>query len=236
MKTQRKMRFAAFESIMSPKRMRRYVVACGGDTRKAMTLYRYNLRLSQEMFTVVSCYEVALRNAIDANLKERLGTDWIKNAIMPGGIFDNPVFSSTTRIMKKAYGELVATGKYSHSKMLSAMEFGVWKYLFSATEYRATGRTLLKIFPNKPKSSKEMQYNNLYIFNELDAINRLRNRIAHHEPVCFLQGTEIVSTAYLRMCYGRIATLFSWMGIPSQALLFGMDHVLKTCQRIEDLI
>ena len=39
------------------KRMRRYVNACGGDTRKAMTLYRYNLRLSQEVFTVISCYE-----------------------------------------------------------------------------------------------------------------------------------------------------------------------------------
>lgn len=31
-----------------------------------MTLYRLNLRLSQEMFTIVSCLEVALRNAIDS--------------------------------------------------------------------------------------------------------------------------------------------------------------------------
>ena len=37
--------------------MMRYVNACGGDTRKAMTLYRYNLRLSQEVFTVICCYE-----------------------------------------------------------------------------------------------------------------------------------------------------------------------------------
>ncbi len=58
------MKFIEFESIMSSKRMRRYVNACGGDTRKAMALYRYNLRLSQEMFTIISCYEVALRNAI----------------------------------------------------------------------------------------------------------------------------------------------------------------------------
>ena len=62
------MRFSDFESIMSSKRMTRYVNACGGNTRKAMTLYRYNLRLSQEVFTIISCYEVALRNAIDNNL------------------------------------------------------------------------------------------------------------------------------------------------------------------------
>ena len=40
--------------------MQKYVQACGGDTRHAMTLYRYNLRLSQEMFTLVSCFEVAI--------------------------------------------------------------------------------------------------------------------------------------------------------------------------------
>ena len=53
------MKYAEFESIISPERMRKYNVACGGNTAKAMTLYRYNLRLSQEMFVVVSCFEVA---------------------------------------------------------------------------------------------------------------------------------------------------------------------------------
>lgn len=60
------MKYIEFESIISPERMRKYNVACGGNTAKAMTLYRYNLRLSQEMFVVVSCFEVALRNRIYA--------------------------------------------------------------------------------------------------------------------------------------------------------------------------
>lgn len=229
------MKFIEFECIMSSKRMRRYVNACGGDTRKAMTLYRYNLRLSQEMFTVISCYEVALRNAIDKVLSNTLGVDWLRDSILPGGIFDNPVFSGTTRIMRKAYTELLSTGTYSPSKMLSAMEFGIWKYLFSSTEYRATGKTLLKVFPMKPKSSLSMQYDNSYIFNELDAINRLRNRIAHHEPVCFSQGMDIVSTAHLQSCYSRIMALFTWMGIPAKNLLFGINHVLCICQKIEKM-
>ena len=58
------MNYSAFENVMSSKRMRRYLNACDGDKRKAQTLYRLNLRISQEMFTVISCYEVALRNAI----------------------------------------------------------------------------------------------------------------------------------------------------------------------------
>ena len=32
------MKYADFEKIMSPQRMERYVKACGGDTRKEMTL------------------------------------------------------------------------------------------------------------------------------------------------------------------------------------------------------
>ena len=57
------MKYEKFERIMSQKRMNRYLAACGGDSRKAMTLYRYNLQLSQETFTIISCFEVALRKA-----------------------------------------------------------------------------------------------------------------------------------------------------------------------------
>lgn len=227
------MRFHVFERVMSPKRMKRYLGACGGDKRKAQTLYRLNLRLSQEMFTVISCYEVALRNAIDSIMSVSMGQDWLRDAIQPGGILDNPRFLGTTRIMQKVYDELVKNGKYSCSKMLSSMEFGIWKYMYSAPQFRATGRRLLNVFPNKPKSSEQMQYNNLFFFNELDAINRLRNRIAHHEPICFLQDQEIISTEHLKNCHNRIHTLLSWMGIDASALLYGLDHVKKIAHQID---
>lgn len=229
------MKFCEFEKIMSSKRMRRYVNACGGDTRKGMKLYRMNLHLAEEMFTIVSCYEVALRNAIDNIMVASNGNDWLRDAIQPGGIFDNPKFHNTTRMMKKAYAELVSNGKYSNSKMLSAMEFGVWKYMYSGPQYLATGRQLLKAFPNKPKSSPSAQYNNQYVFNELDAVNRIRNRIAHHEPVCFLHDMDQISTAHLLSVYDKVMTLFSWMGIDSKSMLYGMDHVKTVCQEIENM-
>lgn len=55
------MNYSDFEIIISHKRMKRYLVSCGGNKRKAQMLYRLNLRLSQQMFTVISYYEVALR-------------------------------------------------------------------------------------------------------------------------------------------------------------------------------
>ena len=75
------MNYSAFENVMSSRRMRRYLNACSGNKRKALTLYRLNLRLSQEMFTVISCYEVALRNAIDRIMSSSLGADWLRDAI-----------------------------------------------------------------------------------------------------------------------------------------------------------
>ena len=48
------MEYLDFERILSAKRMQRYKDAANGDTRKAMALYRYNLRLSQEMFTILA--------------------------------------------------------------------------------------------------------------------------------------------------------------------------------------
>ena len=217
---------------MSPKRMKRYLDATNGDTSQAMTLYRDNLHLSQEVFTVVSCFEIALRNAIDARLQKTLGSDWLRDSITPGGIFDKSKFPETHRKLTKAYDKLVATNSYEHSQLLSALDFGSWKHMFANGQYRATGQCLLKIFTNKPKSTREMQYNNTYIFNELDKVNTLRNRIAHHEPICFTHTSQTIDTSYILNEYQKIQTLFSWMGIDNQSLLYGLDHVQSVCEKI----
>ena len=131
------MKYTEFESIISPERMRKYNVACGGNKAKAMTLYRHNLRLSQEMFVVVSCFEVALRNRIDTVMKAHLGNDWLRDLILPGGAWYNDRrLEKTRKIIENAYNSLIKNGTYSNSKLLSEMEFGVWKHMFSNVQYR----------------------------------------------------------------------------------------------------
>lgn len=229
--------FSEFERVISPKRMERYLIAMNGDTRKAMTLYRCNLHLSQEMFTIVSCFEIALRNAIDRRLVPTLGNDWLRDSVLPGGIFSSDIrLDETKRIISKSYTRLKRNGKYSHSKLIAEMEFGVWKYMFSPLQFRLTGQCLLKVFPNKPKSSSLIQYNNSYIYNELDKVNSLRNRIAHHEPVCFRHKSPILDTSYILNEYQKIQTLFSWMEIDARSMLYGLDHVHQVCAKINNLL
>lgn len=229
------MKFIEFQNILSEKRLQRYVLSCNNDTRKTMMLYRLNLNLSQEVFTLLSCFEVAVRNAIDRILTVSLGPDWLRDAILPGGIFDIPGCRDSAKIIKSAYNRLIRDNSYSHSKLIAEMEFGVWKYMFANPQYKAVGRTLLAIFPNKPKSSVEVQYNNTFIFNELDGINILRNRIAHHEPICFARRQPEIDTSYILQAYQTLHKLFIWMGIDSHSLLYGLDHVQQVCLKINRL-
>lgn len=104
------MEYLDFERILSAKWMLRYKDAANGDTRKAMALYRYNLWLSQEMFTIVSCFEVALRNAIDGLLVQTLGNDWLRDSVQDNGIFSNGRMNETRKIIDKAYSRLSRQG------------------------------------------------------------------------------------------------------------------------------
>ena len=229
------MKYPEFERIISPKRLRRYIQACGGNTRKAMTLYRYNVELSQSVFGIIGFFEVALRNAINNELIKSLGQEWLKDSCKSGGIFDIPDTHKTKKIINNAYLSLLRDGIYSHTKLLAEMEFGVWKYMFSPVQYRQTGKCLLHIFPNRPRSSAQAQYNASYIFNELDKINTLRNRIAHHEPICFPKRSEVIYTEYIQNEYRKILVLLEWMNIDSKKFLYGLDHVINVCNKIDKL-
>jgi len=228
------MRYSEFENILSPARMSRYLTACGGNTKKAMTLYRLNLRLSQELLTVISCFEVALRNRIDSHCSA-LGVNWLRdNAIVgSGGIFDNPHCRLTATNINEAVRKL--NHHYSHNKLVAELGFGFWRYMFAQHQYSATGRNLLRIFPAKPTSTPAIQYNHTYVFNQLAKINTIRNRIAHHEPICFELGNAVISTIYVRQHYALKQQLFQWMTINESALLYGIDHINTICNQIDAL-
>jgi len=211
--------------------MNRYLAASDGDTRTAMTLYRKNLILSQELFTVISCIEIALRNKIDRHYTSQLGNDWLRNGI--NGIFASEKTAGTRRLIIEVLQSL--NKEYSHSRLVVGLGFGFWRFLFATSQFSAGGSSLLKIFPLKPKSNVTTQYNHATVFDYLAKINELRNRIAHHEPICFVPKKSIKSTEYARRNYRLILELFQWMDINEKSLMFAIDHVLTLCDEIDSL-
>ena len=75
-------------------------------------LYRCNLRLSQEMFTLISCFEVTLRNRIDRQLKAHLGGDWLRDAILPGGVSYSDARVDKTRKLSTMLIESLSANYY----------------------------------------------------------------------------------------------------------------------------
>jgi hypothetical protein len=213
--------------------MSRYLTACAGNTKKAMTLYRKNLQLSQELFTIISCFEITLRNAVDSHCRAAFGNDWLRDAVLPSGIFDTSQTWLTKTNIQDALTKL--NYRYTHSKLVAELGFGFWRYMFASHQFNATGRTLLRIFPAKPTSTPAMQYNQTYVFNQLMQLNDIRNRIAHHEPICFTPGHPAKDTQYVRQHYTLILQLFQWMSIDVAALLYGLDHINSVCNDVDAL-
>lgn len=211
--------------------MGRYVLAMDSNTKKAMTLYRKNLELSQVLFTVISCLEISLRNKIDQHYLPLHGNDWLRDS--QTGMFSVTACRTTKKIITKALGNLGS--HYSHNKLVAKMDFGFWRYLFAGPQFFAGGATLLHIFPARPTSTVAMQYNHTFVFDQLGLINDLRNRIAHHEPICFQPSRPVKDTTYARQHHALVRQIFQWMSVDEPGLLYGMDHVVSICNTIDSL-
>ena len=85
--------------------------------------------------------------------------------------------------------------------------------------------------------------NEFYLPNECRDINILtfqtdcRNGIRCMEiyVFCFRLHASEIDTSYIVNEYQKIQTLFSWMGIDSRSMLYGLDHVQSVCSKINAL-
>lgn len=161
-----------------------------------------------------------------------MGSDWLRDSALPGGMLSSHRCGKTPYIIQEGQRRLTV---YSHAKLIAEMELGFWRYLFANHQFRACGQTLLRIFPAKPVSTHAIQYNHNFVFAEIEKINNLRNRLAHHEPVCFVNSSSVKDTAYARTHYNLIINLFNWMLIDEVALFYGLDHINAICDKIDAL-
>jgi hypothetical protein len=215
-----------FHTAISFPRFQRYLQASGNRDR-ALALYRANIALSQQLFAVIGVFEVILRNSIDRHMIAQQGNKWLENAVAPGGYFDiSPGCEITYHSIQEAIHRMGI--QYTHDGLITRLTFGFWTYLFSPKQFAAAGSSLLAVFPNRPFGTKQKT-----IFQNLVKINDLRNRIAHHEPICFEKDT--ISTNQTEKRYHLILESLNWLGCNPQQILSGIDrfdHSLSTIRTI----
>lgn len=212
------------QHIFSSARMRKYLYACNQDPQRTMQLYAYNTHLSQAFFGVISIFEVVLRNAINKHYLQKLGADWIINQAVPNGLLEKDV--DEILLTKQMYDK---SGVYSHDKMIGSFTFGFWTYLFTKHNYKVGGKTLLEIFPNRVKGTTQKS-----VYRDITAIREFRNRIAHHEPICF-DVNGAICTEYMHRHYDLIKTYLQYMKIDVSQLGTLIMQPDKWIQKVEEL-
>ena len=196
------MDYKTSQKLYSEARMSKYYKACAGDKFKTMQLYRYNLRLCQRFYGVLSLFEVILRNAVNEHYTNYYSDkDWIIHQTDSGKLL-----AEDRQMIQENESGFRKHGVYSNDKMVASFTMGFWTFLFTKNNYKKGGKTLLKIFPNKAKGKNQAD-----IYLDLTHIREFRNRIAHHEPICF-DGSGNISTAFARRHYQLICDYISYFG------------------------
>lgn len=126
------------------------------------------------MFEDLANVEVVLRNALDERLQE-----WHRRTYGTGEWWDDPghilepqrhddVLRARSRVTKPL----------THGRVLAELNFGFWRFLLSSRYESSLWTPVLRhAFPGLSPARRSL------VGDRLQRLNRLRNRIAHHEPV-----------------------------------------------------
>ena len=220
------MDFKTSQKLFSSARMGKFMKACDGNKLKTMQLYRYNLILCQRFYGILNIFEVILRNAVDKHYAAYFSDeDWIVNQAGLGKLL-----AEDREMVKSNEAGFRKYGVYSNDKMVASFTLGFWTFLFTKNNYRKGGKTLLKIFPNKAKGKNQAD-----IYLDLTHIREFRNRIAHHEPICF-DGLGNISTVFARKHYQLICDYLRYFGqTPEKVISLAEkpDAILKKIDSIK---
>ncbi len=167
---------AVLERRFSSARLGTYKRASGHDDNLAMNLYLWNIKMSQSLYFPIQTLEVSLRNAIDAVLVGVIGANW-SNPVLARGLLQpqtvDEIRKSADRISRRR--KRAAT----HDEIVADLSFGFWVACLNKRYNRQIwSRHLFTAFPNLPQQRKLTS-----VKSKLEAVNKLRNRIAHHEPL-----------------------------------------------------
>lgn len=162
---------ASITTLLTADRLTSYLIATKGHLPLAIRLYEKNTRLSEALYGVLQGCEVALRNSMHITLCSGIGrTDWYDHV---GLKYRESITIGEAKLKVQRMGKNVIPGQ-----IISELTMGFWiRLLAPQYEKQLWVPHLHKAFPYYKKPSR------VVIFGRFDAIRKLRNRVAHHEPI-----------------------------------------------------
>lgn len=193
--------------VISAPRFATYLQAMGNDREKALQLYQWNLEVSSALIVPLQICEVAIRNGVAEAIEQVHGPNWpwtngfIRSLPRPRRHTDyNPATDLT-----RCASVLPTTGK-----IIAELKFAFWEKIFTAGQDQRIWNTHFRtFFPGAP-TNRSVADCRAAAHSDLRSIRKLRNRIAHHEPIF----TRDIADEYHRiheMIAWRNAVAASWV-------------------------
>ena len=205
-----------YEKVFSTQRMEKYFNNYPNDEDKALLHYTSNIELSESFYSVLSMFEVSLRNSLNRELTEFFGTsEWYLRIDSVNGLRNlrNSINTAKRHIANR--NETITA-----NKVIAELTLGFWVRLLNAEYERILWKPLRKAFPYIEKS--ERQRNN--ISAPINKIRDFRNRVFHHEPISWRIDK-------LEETHHRIIMVMGWINKDLPQLANTIDRVPNVIEK-----
>ncbi|MGC4107989.1 MAG: hypothetical protein QM753_16825 [Thermomicrobiales bacterium] len=150
----------------------------GDDDLATIANYFWNIELSEALYPILQAFEIALRNSIHASLTSHFGDPfWFDQ---PGFLLDwqADAVSNAKEVLDKR------KRPRDPGRIVAELHFGFWHSMFNRPYEDQIWHTnqaeiLRQVFPHMPRTMRTRKN----VWNRVDRIRRLRNRVFHYEPV-----------------------------------------------------
>lgn len=158
--------------LLNADRLATYLRACQGGQDQALRLYAWNIEVASAFWGSFNVLEVALRNVIHNELSTLAGQDDWWNAQIGLHQFEQQRVTDAIGAARRAKGASVLPGH-----VVAELSFGFWTGLLANRYHqRLWVPALHAAFPHLVGPRRELH-------RKQESLRKLRNRIAHHEPI-----------------------------------------------------
>jgi hypothetical protein len=172
---------ATIRQTLSLTRMSTFETAAGitgNDDPRALALYAWNARVSAALLAPLHICEVVVRNAASEAVEQVYGPRWPWQIGFEQSLPSPRTGYNPQRDLQNVRSRVLTTGK-----VIPELKFVFWQKLFTSRHDQRLWDTYLRqVLPNVAPTKTVAQLRE-GVYNDLEQIRTLRNRIAHHEPV-----------------------------------------------------
>lgn len=173
----------AIKQALSSQRLSTFEVATTVLPRErgALALYAWNAQVSAAMLTPLHICEVVIRNAVSEALTRVYGAFWPWSPAFIGSLPNSGKWKMRMHLAN--LGNAMPAATTTTGKIIPEISFVFWEKMFTGRfDAQIWMPHLFSVLPNLD-ATNTVQQARKKINQDLQTVRKLRNRIAHHEPI-----------------------------------------------------